>query len=228
MKKDNNSLDKILKIIAKDRERTNIMRKSEQKAIAYLVQHIPSFINSNNLTGIGLFGNLIVVLGFILGAFINTNYLLLGIVGCAINWFGDSLDGRLAYYRGKPRKWYGFCLDITIDWIGIISIGVGFILYLEPQWRLIGYIFIVMYGGEMITTLLRYKITNNYSIDSGILGPTEVRIIISIVLIIETIFTGSILYFAIGASAILLISNIRDVRLLLKLADTRDKKENKE
>ena len=228
MKNNNNSLGKALKIIAKDRERTNIMRKYEQKAIAYFVQHVPSCISSNMLTGLGLGGNLIVALGFILGAFISPYFLLIGIVGCMINWFGDSLDGRLAYYRAKPRKWYGFCLDIMIDWIGIISIGVGFILYLEPEWKLIGYAFIVMYGCEMIIALLRYKITNNYSIDSGLLGPTEVRIVISLVLILETIFIGSFLYFAIGATAILLVSNIRDAFKLLRYADLRDRKENEE
>jgi hypothetical protein len=39
------------------------------------------------------------------------------------------MDGRLAYYRNRPKKLYGFTLDITIDWIGIILIGVGFIVY---------------------------------------------------------------------------------------------------
>lgn len=223
MKKDKDLLDNVLKVIAKDRERTNITRKYEQKAIAFLVQCIPPFISSNMLSAIGLFGNLIVGFSFVLGAFISPNFLLLGIAGCFINWFGDSLDGRLAYYRSKPRKWYGFCLDIMIDWIGIISIGVGFILYLEPQWRLIGYAFIVMYCFEIIIALLRYKITNQYSIDSGLLGPTEVRLVIVLVLIIEVIFHGSFLYFSIAATIILLISNIKDALKLLKCADEGDK-----
>ncbi|MEA5100434.1 MAG: CDP-alcohol phosphatidyltransferase [Bacteroidales bacterium] len=223
MKKNKELLDNVLKVIAKDRERTNITRKYEQKAIAFLVQCIPLCISSNMLSAIGLVGNLMVGLSFILGAFINSNFLLLGIVGCFINWFGDSLDGRLAYYRSKPRKWYGFCLDIMIDWVGITAIGVGFILYLGSQWKLIGYGFIAMYALEMIITLLRYKITNKYSIDSGLLGPTEVRLVIILVLIIEVIFHGSFLYFSIFATLILLISNIKDGLQLLKFADERDK-----
>ena len=115
MKENHIPLDQALKIISKDRERTNIMRKYEQKAIAYLVQCVPSFINSDMLTGIGLAGNLILGLSFILGAFYSPYFLLLGIFGSILNWYGDSLDGRLAYYRKKARKWYGFCLDMTTD-----------------------------------------------------------------------------------------------------------------
>lgn len=56
------------------------------------------------LTGIGLRGNTLTFISFLLATYLNPNYLLLGVLGCAINWFGDSLDGRIAYYRQKPRK----------------------------------------------------------------------------------------------------------------------------
>ncbi len=115
MKENYMPLDEALKVISKDRERTNIMRKYEQKTIAYLVQYVPSFISSNMLTGIGLVGNLILGLSFVLGAYYSPYFLLIGIFGSIVNWYGDSLDGRLAYFRKKSRKWYGFCLDITID-----------------------------------------------------------------------------------------------------------------
>ena len=36
----------------------------------------------------------------------------------------------------------------------------------------------------MIISQLRYKVTDKYSIDSGILGPTEVRIIFSFALLL--------------------------------------------
>lgn len=228
MKENNKTFDQALKVIAKDRERTNIMRKYEQNTIAYLVQHVPSFISSDMLTAIGLSGNLILGLSFILGVFYSPYFLLIGIFGSIINWYGDSLDGRLAYYRKTPRKWYGFCLDMVVDWIGITAIGVGFIVYLGPQWGLIGYGFIAMYALEMIITLLRYKIINKYSIDSGLLGPTEVRIVICLVLIIEVIFNGTFVYFAALSTLILLISNIKDIISLLKLADLRDKQEHEE
>ena len=212
----------ILKIISKDRERTNILRNPEQKTIAYLVEHIPSWLTSNMLTGIGFLGSIITFLSFVLAAYVHPYYLLLGVLGYAICWFGDSLDGRVAYYRHKARKWYGFGLDITTDWLGVILMGIGFIIYVKGFGVFIGFGFVVLYGWEMITTLVRYKVTNKYSIDSGLLGPTEVRIIISLILILEVVLPGSLLYVSTFITAILLISNIVDTKKLLKLGNDRD------
>jgi len=129
----------------KKRERKE-EKKQEEMAISWLVQRIPSFITSNMLTGIGFFGNMIVCASFILASFYSRSFLLLGLIGFAISWFGDSLDGRLAYYRNKPRRKYGFTLDITIDWISIILIGLGYIIYAEGAWKMLGYGFVVLYG----------------------------------------------------------------------------------
>jgi hypothetical protein len=215
----------VLNSISGDRIRTNLLRKPEQKAIAYLVQRIPAWISSNMLTAIGFSGSVIVFLGFILAAFFGRNYLLLGIFGFTISWFGDSLDGRIAYFRKKSRKWYGFILDISFDWIGIILIGCGYIVYVEGPWELLGYGFIVMYAWEIIIALMRYKITGNYSIDSGIFGPTEVRIIISAILVAEVFIPDSIIYSVAMICIVLLVSDIADTRKLLKAADEMDRKE---
>lgn len=222
MKTNEKTTIEILRIISTGRNRTNVLRVSEQRSIAFLVQHIPDWISSNMLTGIGIFGNFIVFLSFFLAAYIHRGFLLIGIVGFIISWFGDSLDGRIAYYRNKARKWYGFTLDLTTDWIGTILIGLGFILYVDQRFVWIGYLFIVLYGWEMITTVLRYKIVGKYSIDSGLFGPTEVRIIISAILVTEFLSTGSINYIGIIACAGLLISNILSFTKLLKQADELD------
>ena len=64
------------------------------------------------------------------------------------------------------------------------------------------------------------------SIDSGIFGPTEVRIIISAILVAEVLFRGSIVYSVALICVILLFSIIADTRKLLMAADELDKKEN--
>lgn len=214
--------------ITKDRSRTNILRNSEQKTLAFLVQHIPSWISSDMLTFIGFSGSILTFASFVLAAYVHPYCLLLGVLGFAINWFGDSLDGRIAYYRNTPRKWYGFSLDITVDWLTDILIGLGFLLYAKGYWQLVGFGFVTLYGWAMIMALLRYKITNKYTIDSNLLGPTEVRIILSLLLISEVIFRGTLMYFGLVACAILLIVNIIDFRKLLKMADQRDKDEKRE
>ncbi|MDD3788507.1 MAG: CDP-alcohol phosphatidyltransferase [Petrimonas sp.] len=225
MENSKQKMAKTLKLISKDRQRTNILREWEQKTIAYLVQRIPSWISSDGLTAIGFSGNFMVAASFALATYFSRYWLLLSILGFMISWFGDSLDGRLAYYRNKPRKWYGFSLDITVDWIGTILIGLGFMIYIQGAWQVLGFIFVVLYGWEMITAQLRYKVGGQYSIDSGIFGPTEVRILIASIMVLEAFVPGSIIYMAIIAGVFLLYSNVKEARNLLKMADQRDKDE---
>ncbi len=208
--------------ISKGRHRTNLLKKPEQRALAYLVERIPDYISSNTLTFIGFIGSLITFSGFLFASLYNSNYLLLGILGFIINWFGDSLDGRVAYFRNKARKWYGFSLDLSVDWITTVLIGLGFMIYSGGYGIWLGFIFVVMYGWEMIITLLRYKVIDKYAIDSGLFGPTEVRVIICLILMIEVIFNGTINYLAAIACLVLLITNISDFHKLLQFANNRD------
>jgi len=215
----------VLKNVFADRARTNLLKKQEQMAISWLVKRIPPFITSNMLTGIGFFGNIIVAGSFIMAAYLSRLFLLLGLIGFFISWFGDSLDGRLAYFRKIPRKNYGFTLDITIDWMSIILIGFGYMFYVEGAWMLLGYGFVVLYGWEMIIALIRYKITGNYSIDSGKLGPTEVRIAVGLIMIAEVLFPGSLNYSACFVVVMLFFVNVIDTKRLLRVADEIDKQE---
>jgi hypothetical protein len=177
------------------------------------------------LTFIGFLGSLIILLSFILADYVNIYYLLLGIPGFAINWLGDSLDGRLAYFRKKPRKWYGFSLDLISDWISTILIGLGYLIYGEGRWELAGFGFVVMYGWAMIIAVIRYKVTGKYIIDAGLFGPTEVRIIISAIMVAEIFFNGIIFYFAAIVSGILFLVNVFDTLKLLRVAEERDEAE---
>jgi len=209
-----------------DRQRTNILKSAEQSTIVFLLPKVPKFISPNVLTLIGTLGSGLVFLSFVLGAYFANWYLLLGIIGLAVNWLGDSLDGRLAYYRNIPRRWYGFALDIIADWIGIILIGFGYYIYAENGTQIVAFAFVVLYGWSIIISQLRYKITNEYSIDSGFVGPTELRFIIAFILIAEVLFPGSITYLAGLITIILLIINIIDSVKLLKLGDLKDKNQD--
>ena len=209
-----------------DRKRTNILKSFEQSTIVFLLPKLPKFISPNVLTFIGTLGSGIVFLAFVLGTYLANWYLLLGIIGLAINWLGDSLDGRLAYFRNIPRRWYGFALDIIADWIGIVLIGFGYYIYAENGTQIVAFAFVSLYGWSIIISQLRYKITNEYSIDSGAVGPTELRFIIAFILIAEVLFPGSITYLAGLITIILLIINIIDSLKLLKLGDLKDKNED--
>lgn len=213
---------KTLKRIFQDRKRTNVLKSAEQATISYLVKIVPPFVTSNMLTFIGTVGSVIVLIGFILAAYISKEYLLIGIFGFAVNWLGDSLDGRVAYFRNIPRKWFGFSLDIIMDWVSTVLIGLGYMVYARNEYELIAFIFVALYGWAMIISQLRYKITNIYSIDSGLVGPTEVRIILSLIFVMEASFGHLIEYFAGGMCIVLFVINVIDTRKLLKLGDIRD------
>jgi len=213
------------KEIFKDRKRTNIFKSAEQSVIFYFVNRIPQFVTPNILTGIGLVGSMLVFLSFILSTYIHHYLLLIGIIGLAINWFGDSLDGRLAYFRNIPRKWYGFSLDIIMDWFSIVLTGLGYYFYSKDGYEIIAFAFVICYGWAMIISQLRYKITDKYSIDSGIFGPTELRVIVAVIFVLEVLVPGSI-NFCVGAVCLIfLILNIIDTNKLLDLGNLRDRLE---
>ena len=216
------------KTISQDRKRTNILHRQELAFIAYLVERMPHWVTSNMLTALGLTGNLLVAVLMCLSSIQGAWLLLLTPLAFFINWFGDSLDGRLAYYRKKPRKWFGFCLDIMVDWIGIVAIGLGYYTYVQPEWKVVGFIFVVLYGAEMIISQLRYKVTDHYSIDSGILGPTEVRIILSLLFCSEFFIPGSMHWSGLSVSVVLFLSFIADFRKLLAVANERDRAHQQE
>lgn len=206
--------------ITTGRKRTNILKNSEQKTIEFLCSVMPSWVSSDLLTFIGFFGAIIVSFGLYLG---NTNpsFLVISVFGFIVQWFGDSLDGRLAYYRKTPRKWFGWALDITVDWISIGIIGAGF-YYFFDSYAYVSFLFVFTYGWSMINSLLRYKITNSYQIDSNYFGPTELRIIICFFIILEIFIPSILWYFGLAGSAILLLFNIKDLSFVLDAGNTKD------
>ena len=219
------SEQKINKKLFQDRKRTNILSNLEQRFISYLVPRIPNSLSSDGLTAIGLFGSLMILGSFLLAEYVNINFLLLGVVGFFILWFGDSLDGRIAYYRNKSRKWYGFALDIIMDWISTVFIGLGYVFYATGDFKYLGFTLVALYGWAMIISQLRYKVTDLYTIDAGLFGPTEIRVVICLVFVLEVVFPGSIDYSVLLICITLFFINLSDSRNLLKLGDLRDKQE---
>ena len=116
--------------INSSRKRTNILKNVESKTITFLCKVMPNWVTSDILTAIGFLGSIIVAIGLVM-AKSEKPWLIVSVLGFAIQWFGDSLDGRLAYYRNTPRKWYGWALDISVDWVSIGIIGFGFYYFFD-------------------------------------------------------------------------------------------------
>ncbi len=210
--------------MSNERERTNLLKRAEAAAIQFLCAHMPRWVYPDLLTAIGFGGGLVVCAGLWLARRGERMFLLLAILGLAIHWFGDSLDGRLAYYRNTPRKWYGWALDINVDWTSACFIGLGFYFYL-PSFKIVAFVFVVAYGGAMVVALLRYRITDKYAIDTFKFGPTELRLVLAFVMLAEIYRPNTLLQFGFAGSVILILINAIDSYKVLQLANQKDREE---
>ncbi len=208
-----------------DRTRKNILKNIEYAVLEKMCSVMPPWVFPDLLTAFGVFGAVVVFIGLQM-ALVNKVYLLICVLGLAIHWFGDSMDGRLAYYRKTPRKWYGWALDLNADWLATIIIGLGFYFYF-PSFKIVAFFFVVAYGGAMLLSLIRYQITGKYVIDSGILGPTELRILLATVLVFEIFFDHVLWSFGFFGSILLIIFNTIESYKILKAGDVRDAEERK-
>jgi archaetidylinositol phosphate synthase len=94
-----------------------------------------------------------------------------------VHWLGDSLDGTLARVRGIERPTYGYYLDHLVDAVATAAIGIG--LGLSPFMLLsIGTLIVVGYLILSINVYLESQALGRFSIGYGLIGPTEMRVIL--------------------------------------------------
>src|SRR5258708_39367218 len=105
--------------------------------------------------------------------------LLLGIVGLAVNWFGDSVDGTLARVRQRQRPRYGFYVAHMIDSIGALAMMGGLALsgYMHPV------IAIGLLIGFLLLSIQSYLATYTlgvFHLSLWHFGPTELRVLLAV------------------------------------------------
>lgn len=147
----------------------------ERPALKWLAAHMPGWVNPDILTGIGVVGVLMTMVGYILSGNAPA-FLWLASLGFVINWFGDSLDGTLARYRHIERPRYGYYIDHVTDAVSQVFVFVG--LGLSPYVTF--NVAIITLVGYMLLSVLVYILTyvkGLYRLSYGKLGPTEVRAI---------------------------------------------------
>lgn len=178
--------NKKLKKIEKHHRVNNILLGPlERPAIAWLVEHMPAWVNSDHLTFLGLFASVLIGVSYYLTTF-NKNFFWLANLGFFLNWFGDSLDGNLARYRKVERPRYGFFVDHIVDTISevMIFIGIGLSPYVDFKLALLALV-----GYQCMSNLvyITTSVKGEFKISYASLGPTEVRFI--------AILTNTVMYF---------------------------------
>ena len=170
------------KIKQSTRIQTSLLNGVEKKALVWLAKHLPSWINSDMMTIIGVFGAFLCGLGFALTYF-SIYWLWLSVGGLLIHWYGDSLDGTVARVREQQRPLYGYYLDHNVDTIteAFMFIGAG----LSPLMHMS--IALAIYAAYLAMTVyvsINAHIKSEFKLTYGKLGPTEFRVIIAIANII--------------------------------------------
>jgi hypothetical protein len=100
-----------------ERAQLSFLAPIEKRCLIWLARRAPSWMNSDQLTALGLAALLAAGLCYWYSRW-NPVALLLVIVCLAANWAGDSLDGTLARVRDKQRPRYGFYVDHIVDCLG--------------------------------------------------------------------------------------------------------------
>jgi phosphatidylglycerophosphate synthase len=161
-----------------ERAQKSVLAKIEKQTLIWLAERMPRWINSDHLTLLGFLSMLLAGLSYWLARYDRIG-LLLAIVWLAVNWFGDSLDGTLARVRKTPRPRYGFYVDHVVDTFGALFLLGGLALsgYMSP---LAAAGLLIAYYMLSIEVYLATYCIGTFHMTFGGLGPTELRILLSI------------------------------------------------
>jgi phosphatidylglycerophosphate synthase len=158
------------------RVQENVLALSERRLLNWLCARMPAWVSPDILTAIGVLGAVVVFLGYVLSNW-QPAALGLAVIGYAVQWFGDSMDGSIARYRHIERPKYGYFLDHSVDGIVILLImgGIG----LSPYVRLD--IALLALAGYLLLSIHAYlsaRVLGELKLSYLAGGPTELRFIL--------------------------------------------------
>ena len=110
-----------------ERAHHSLLASSEKRALIWLANRMPAWVNSDHLTALGFVSQFGVAAGYWYARYHQAG-LLIAIIFLILKWFGDSLDGTLARHRNRQRPRYGFYLDHVLDACGSGCVFAGLAL----------------------------------------------------------------------------------------------------
>lgn len=146
----------------------------ERKVLNWLCKRVPQRIIPDHLTALGILGAFITFAGYVCSRF-DPAFFWLASFGLLVHWFGDSLDGSLARYRGRERARYGYFLDCMTDAFCclVIMFGLGLSPYVSMDaalFSLVGYYMLCMY------VFLNHHLNGIHRLSFVGCSPTEMRL----------------------------------------------------
>jgi archaetidylinositol phosphate synthase len=150
----------------------------ERRCLIWMAARLPRGVTSDHLTGLALFAMALTGFSYAVAPGRPTA-LLVAIVGLALNWFGDSLDGTLARVRGQQRPRYGFYVDHVVDCFGVLFVlaGLGWSGYMTPA---VAMAFLIAYFMLSIEIYLATYCLTVFRLSFWGVGPTELRLLLAV------------------------------------------------
>lgn len=155
------------------RRNKGLLARPEAAVLDALTPRLPAWVTPDRLSALGVVGAAMAGLGFAL-AMDQRGWLLLACLGLLVNWFGDSLDGRLARHRGIERPASGFLLDNGLDTLSYFMFATGYALS-GFVWAPIPYILLALHYMLANLALARFAMTGVFDLSVGVIGTTEIR-----------------------------------------------------
>lgn len=152
----------------------NWLAVRERRILNWLCARMPPSVTPDRLTAIGMVGATMVFAGYV-ASNLGPAWLLLSLVGYAIQWFGDSMDGSLARFRRIERPSYGYFIDHSCDGLANLLIvgGIGlspFVTMDVAMVALAGYFLMSMHA------FLAARVIGELRLSYLAAGPTELRL----------------------------------------------------
>ena len=164
------------KSVEATREPSFLLANPEKRLLTWIAQRLPRRVLPDDLSILGVLAALGVCAAYQLSND-SLDWLWVASLLLVVQWFGDSLDGTLARVRKIERPTYGYYVDHLVDAISTAAIGIG--LGLSALMLLsIGTMIVVVYLILSINVYLESFAFGRFSIGYGLIGPTEVRLIL--------------------------------------------------
>ncbi|MEY4094339.1 MAG: hypothetical protein RLZZ53_1538 [Acidobacteriota bacterium] len=107
------------------RQYDSVLAAAEKRALIWIAQRLPRWINSDHLSALGLIAMAGAGASFVIAQSDPVAGASLVVLCLALNWFGDSLDGTVARVRDQQRPRYGYYVDHVIDLAGTAMLFTG-------------------------------------------------------------------------------------------------------
>lgn len=159
-----------------DRIQENVLARAERRLLTWLCARLPRWVTPDMLTFTAMAAAFVIFGAYIFANF-DHDWLWLAIASFAVHWFGDSLDGSLARYRGIERPRYGYFLDHSCDGLAtlLVLLGIGLSPFVHVEVAMLavaGYLLLSIHA------FLSVRVLGEMKLSYGTFGPTEVRLLL--------------------------------------------------